>query len=141
MTTLYHFTCDHAHLLLGKTGTLLPGCLLNGPDPRHQHRHVEVPFQTSLVWATDLRYPNRDALGLTSYLLQCDRTAHRYRLLHDDETGMVPWTDVRRQMFTRGLGDVVYDLEEAPGVRPRHWWVSSRPVAVEYDPLPVGGAR
>lgn len=140
MTTLYHYTCAHSHTLLGKVGTLLPGLALMGPDPRHEHRHVDLPFQSSLIWATDLRYPNREALGLTSYLLACDRTTHRYRLLHDDDTGMVPWLEVRRQMFTRGLGATVYELEEPTGVRPRHWWVSSRPVAVEYDPVTVDSA-
>lgn len=136
--TLYHYTCDHAHLLLGRSGILLPGCLLNGPNPKHLHR--EIPFHAALVWATDLARPNRDALGLTSYLLDCDRTTHRYRIIRGDETGMVPWADVRRSMIARGMGDTVYFLEEAHDTRPRHWWVSSSPVSVEYDPVSVDGA-
>jgi len=72
--------------------------------------------------------PNRDALGLTMALTHCDRTAYRYRVT--DRTHAMRW------MFARSAirADLVAELEAAPGVRPRHWYVSTVPVPVEFDP-------
>lgn len=113
---LYHFTCDHGY----------------------QHIHAQVipaAWQTpraaggpgDYAWFTDLSVPQRDALGLTSHILSCDRTAHRYRAT--DTSGLVPWVSVRREH------PWAEELESAPGARPRHWFVSAKSVPVVYDPL------
>lgn len=130
---LWHYTCEHSHLLLGRTGVLLPGCMLTGATDVRADR--VLPFQTSLVWLTDLALPNRDALGLSMLYLTCDRTAHRYRV--EDVTDVVAWVDVRRSMVLRGMTDAVESLEDVPGVQPRHWFVSTQPVPVAYDPVRV----
>jgi hypothetical protein len=121
--TLYHFTCDHAWALLGNAGKLRPA----------RDQTTTLPdnwWPADYVWVTDLAHPIRDALGLTNTLgapAVCDRTAHRYRVT--DTADCVPWTVVRRTVQNPGL------LESAPGVRPRHWWVSPHWVPVVYDPL------
>lgn len=110
LPTLYHYTCDHGHQGIGSgTGVLLA---------------------RGLAWLTDLEVPIRDALGLTSVILSCDRTRHRYRAT-DALEHVRPWMEVRRQVPAAW----VEALETTPGAAPRHWWVSSWPVMVEYDPL------
>lgn len=79
-----------------------------------------------LVWLTDLDAPARDALGLTSHLIDCDRTQHRYRVT--DLTSVQHWLQVRRSHPLRD------ELEHARGARPMHWYVSLLPVSVIYDP-------
>lgn len=79
MTELWHFTCGH-----GRDGITDSGMLIVNPFAAS----TGVP---ELIWLTDLDVPIRDALGLTSNLLGCDRTAHRYRVT--DTTGCVPWID------------------------------------------------
>lgn len=115
MTILYHYTCGHTRVKLGsRTATLRPNTVPGLMSP--------------LVWLTDLDKPIADALGLTSLLLLCDRTEHRYRVT--DNTSAARWISVRRRHPLR------HALESAPGARPMHWWVSSLPVPVIYDPLP-----
>lgn len=117
MTTLYHYTCDDGHAAIGKVGVLRPG-----PD--------------GLIWLTDMRTPNRDALGLTMHILKCDRTRHRYRVT--DPSYAVPWIEYRKT-----LDDPWWraELEFADGARPRHWFVTTAPVPVEYDPIPRRSER
>lgn len=109
--TLYHYTCEHGYQGIGASpaGVLLPNA--------------------GLVWLTDLDVPVREALGLTSHTLSCDRTAYRYRaiaaLAH-----VRPWSQARRSVPR----DVREALESAPGVLPMHWWVSAWPVLVQFDP-------
>lgn len=117
--TLYHYTCEHAALDIGERGTLRP--------------HL------GLIWLTDLDVPMRDALGLTSNTLACDRTAFRYRVL-DDTPCMwwIGWSRLRQESWRPWVAE----LEAAPGVRPVHWWVSTAPVPVVADPTtnPTRGA-
>lgn len=109
MTTLWHYTCDHHHLQLGRRNVLTPG-------------------RDGFVWLTDLDHPYAAALGLTSVVLACDRTAHRYRVRYAADAR--PWTEVRRE-----VNPVRREaLESAPGVLPRHWWVATTLVPVVYDP-------
>jgi hypothetical protein len=107
MTVLYHYTCEH-----GRAG--IDGLLVPGPD--------------GFIWLTDMAYPNRDALGLTMNYTRCDRTRYRYRVT--DNSGAVPWTTVRRSARPAWREWI----EEAPGVRPRHWWIAIDPVPVVLDP-------
>lgn len=114
--TLYHFTCDHGHAQI--TERLIPASW-------QDNRADNGPGR--LVWMTDLAVPNRDALGLTSHILSCDRTAHRYRVT--SEVDIVPWLKVRRAYRW------AEELESAEGARPAHWFVSGVSVPVAYAPL------
>ena len=66
--TLYYYTCDHGRQLIGMRGKLKP------------HQHPLLSEWRPLVWLTDLKEPDAGALGLTSLMLDCDRTAWRYRI-------------------------------------------------------------
>jgi hypothetical protein len=116
--TLYHYTCDHGHTMLG-TGqaVLIPGS---------KQTDKQMPWTAQFVWLTDLDRPVRDALGLTSKILACDRTVHRYRVTNPEQ--VVRWVTVARG-YPRG------EIEAEPDARPMHWWVSRNPVAAVYDPL------
>jgi hypothetical protein len=107
--TLWHYTCDHGLAGIGK--------------PYGWAR----PFSDGVVWLTDLDAPVPDALGLTSHLLTCDRTAHRYRVV--DAWAASPWMEMR-PYWDPVRRDA---LEAAPGAMPRHWWVSPVPVRVRLD--------
>jgi hypothetical protein len=123
---LYHFTCDHGHLGIGESGLIVPASmLLSSPHG--------VPWTAVLVWCTDLERPSRDAVGLTSVVLPCDRMAHRYRV---DPTLATPWVEIRHRIRER-YPDDVDRLETTPGARPMHWWVSSVPLMADYDPVVV----
>lgn len=120
---LYHYTCDHGHALIGEDDVVVPATHQSGEA-------IGTPGE--YAWFTDLSVPIREALGLTSTILACDRTAHRYRVT--DAAGIIPWTAVRR-VYRWGLA-----LELAPRARPAHWFVATEPVAVVYDPIPARAA-
>lgn len=122
--TLYHYTCDHGHEALGESAVLLPAAT-RSDDVRFRYPGM---WPSQLVWLTDLARPNRNGLGLTMNWVVCDRTAHRYRVT--DDSLVMHWTDVARHL-SREQRDL---LEAAPGALPRHWWCSSGPVPVVYDP-------
>lgn len=116
MGNRYHYTCDHGRRSI--RGTVDPAATLGRYD-------VDGPW--IYAWFTDLTRPLRDALGLTSHILTCDRTAHRYRVT--DTRDLVHWTHVRRDH------PWAEELESAPMARPMHWWVARHPVPVTYDPV------
>jgi hypothetical protein len=102
---LFHYTCAHGRQRIGRRGYLLPG--LDG-----------------FLWMTDLDVPVREALGLTSKLLDCDRTQFRYAASVDEGGGVIPYLDYRHLLDpVRREG-----IEAAPGVLIRHWFVAARPV-------------
>ena len=107
-TRMYHYTCvDHGKPGIDKDGVVKP--------------HPTI----GLAWFTDLDVPHVSSLGLTDHLLDCDRTKVRYEVDPEDVT---PWMDVRR---TAALPSVLrVGLESCPGAMPRHWFVSTSPVAV-----------
>lgn len=105
---LFHYTCAHRFPQIRRAGKLIPN-----PQPMLGGR--------ALIWLTDLEWPARAALGLTSVTLKCDRTEYRIRL--EDPADVTPWVDVRRHLPFWG----VYALEHGDGVLPRHWWVSEVP--------------
>lgn len=93
MGRLYHYTCAHAAPLIERDGLLRP--------------HPQILLDnTPLIWFTDLEEPDRQALGLTSLTLNCDRTA--YRVVVDLEA--THWPKLARQ-FPAGRRQ----LEFAPG--------------------------
>ena len=112
MTTLYHYTCDHGAAGIARDGWVSP-----------LSDRVESPYpQADFAWFTDLDTPIREALGLTSHILSCDRTAHRFKVT--DATEVARYLDVRRNLPS------LHDLELAPGAMPAHWWIASEPVPV-----------
>lgn len=117
---LYHYTCDHGHQAIGAAGSILPGARLTDRP---------TPWPARFVWLTDLERPLRQALGLTSYVLSCDRTRFRYRAT--DTSMVAPWWAVARHLPR----EVREELEGAVGARPAHWYVSAEPVPVVFDPL------
>jgi hypothetical protein len=117
---LYHYCCEHSYQRIGRTGVLLPVHLFVTDKP--------VPWTGRLVWLTDMATPVRDALGLTSHILSCDRTTHRYRVT--DSTSVLPWVKAARTIPREQREDV----EGAPGAMPMHWYVSDVGVPVVYDP-------
>lgn len=106
--TLFHFTCDHGRAALEDSGLLRP----------NMHPLIGI----ALVWLTDLDAPFAEPLGLTSHMLQCDRTSHRYQVT--DASSCMPWL---RYEYRDPVLEPVWTM-------PRHWWVSESPVPVVYAP-------
>lgn len=111
---LYHFTCDHGAAGIHSDGYVRPAVDLTDK---------ELPLSGQFAWFTDLLIPDRNGLGLTSHILGCDRTAHRFRVT--DMTEVERWTNVRRYH-----PEMARELEFAPGAMPMHWWLSTKPVPV-----------
>lgn len=106
---LYHYCCRHSANEILKTMTVLPN----------------KGMMLKVGWFTDLDYPDRDALGLTSHMLDCDRASFRFTVTQHDL--VVRWGQVR----SHAPRAVVDALELAPGAYPAHWFVSPHPVAVQ----------
>lgn len=119
----FHFTCRHGHDRIGEAGTLLPACQLTDVIP-------EAWWPSRFVWLTDLPVPPLAALGFQRQSGGCDHLAHRYRVT--DASTVRAWTQVRRGLVrTRSV------LEDLPGVKLRHWYVSTLPVPVVLDDVRV----
>lgn len=128
---LWHYTCDHGRAGIGDVGVLRSSADLSAKSAAVAARDPAMRDLLSWCWLTDLDTPMRDALGLTSHLSKCDRTAHRYQVL-DGRAGIIRWTEARRY-FDAELRD---ELESAPGAMPMHWFVApSGVVRVVYLPL------
>ena len=121
---LWHYTCDHSREKIGLVGELLPASSLMN---LHQY---DSPL-SDFVWLTDLGTPDREALGLTSRILLCDRLAHRYRVTEGGHA--IWWMDLRRVLPWAWVDAV----ESAPGARPVHWWAAQDPVPVELAEIPA----
>lgn len=106
--TLWHFTCGHGYRAIGKRGILKP------------NPHPLLPELGPVVWLTVHPMPSRDAVGLSSRTLRCDRMAYRYRVRLQQP---VHWPDVR----DRAKPEILRDLE-AYG-EPETWWLAFEPVA------------
>lgn len=105
---LYHHTCEHAAEQIAESGYLVPlRQLVLGRD---------------LIWLTDQREADSQALGLTSKLLDCDRTAVCYQIETEDATPWPVWADAN------GVPDAALVLLET-GRKPETWWVAETPQA------------
>jgi hypothetical protein len=126
MTELYHYTCEHGHAALGAAGEVMPTAM---HTPAAVKR-VDDAWRALLgiSWFTDLDYPYRAALGLTSKTGICDRTVYRYRVL--DAAGVAPWLG----SAWRAQWPELRALELQEGSMPRHWYIATVPVAVELVP-------
>lgn len=119
---LYHYTCDHGAASIRATGWILP---LGDIAPVGL-----APGVPSLLWLTDLDRPNRLALGLTSISISCDRT--RYRFAIQPQPSITTWWRWRRAHPE--FAPFAARIEEQPGSRPKHWWVSEIAVPALEQP-------
>lgn len=103
--TLYHYTCEHGRRGLGTRGMLRPN-----PQP--------VLGGRPLIWLTDQSEPEREALGLTSRMLACDRLQFRYRVEADRAQRYLDWAARVSLPFSWRA-----ELEAIHGVRPETWFV------------------
>lgn len=97
---LWHYTCAHRAPMIRRDGLIRPT-----PD--------------GFAWFTDLDNPGREIIGLTMNYIKCDRLEFRFPV-ENDPAVIAPWMSIRRELPR----NYVYALEEAPGVMPRHWFVS-----------------
>jgi hypothetical protein len=81
-------------------------------------------WMLTIAWFTDLPEPMREALGLTSATLPCDRT--EWRVTVSDPSMLIPWSRFARD---RGVPRRQREDLERYG-RPAHWWVSEEPVPI-----------
>ena len=114
---LWHFTCSHGHIGIDRLGVLTP------------NRHPLMPALGPIVWLTSNSSPERNAVGLTSEMLPCDRMEYRYRVL--DPSHAVPWSTVRGRVRP----DVLEDLERF--AVPSSWWITTRPTAATLEEAPT----
>lgn len=103
----YHFTCEHGHVDITKSGVLLP------------HVHPFAPALGPLLWLTDLEDPTQESVGLTASWTKCNRLQYRYIV---QSKAVVHWFDIRE----RAPKWLVADLESFG--QPEHWLVVRRPV-------------
>lgn len=106
---LYHYTCHHARDQIVVSMILKPNKRSYG----------------KLLWLTDLDRPAVHALGLTSYMLNCDRIA--YKITVDTDLAR-PWTVWAHENKVPSL--VRLALDGSDGAQPRNWWISTEPVPV-----------
>jgi hypothetical protein len=107
---LFHYTCDHRIEAIRRDGQLVP--------------NWHPLLGEELVWMTSAT-ASREALGLTSHSLSCDRMAHR--LVVPEPVKALPWHEVVPFLPRAG----VMALQSARGIRTQTWWVSSVPQVVE----------
>jgi hypothetical protein len=119
---LYHYTCRDMAARIDRDGYL---------RPRPQ---LYVP--ADLLWLTDLPEPFREALGLTSLLLGCDRCEVRYEV---DTDAATPWLDWYRTLPGQAARHDAQALNNTSGALPRHWWVTTQPVPVTARTDTEGG--
>ena len=110
MSALYHYCCRHSAKLIVRSGALRP-------FPQPLLRGLPV------LWATDQETPDREALGLTMHMVQCDRTERRFTIPDYSTQLFTPWLDSP----VRLLVDDLANFEAAPR-DPTLWWVSILPV-------------
>ena len=72
-----------------------------------------------VLWLTPLDSPDREGLGLTSSILQCDRLDFRYTV---DDGDTEPWLESALRVEA-GLEAILALEVGAPGARPETWWV------------------
>jgi hypothetical protein len=106
---LYHYTCaEHGAVGIERDGIIKP------------NRHPWLRDLGPLVWLTDLDHAYAAPLGLTRYLVSCDRTAIRYPVFSSDIADLVFWPHLSGVARDRAA---VARLE-APPAWPSRWWVA-----------------
>lgn len=107
---LFHYCCSHSAKSIRRDRVLKP--------------HPQIVLDgRPMVWLTDLEVAGRDALGLTSVTLRCDRMQF-VATVEDDAPQR--WTTFAR-LLRREQREA---LEAYEGALPMHWWVSESPVPI-----------
>lgn len=114
MTTWWHYTCEHKVDDIEATGVVLP-----------QTQQTLGGLQ--VAWFTNMPSASRQALGLTSHMLNCDRMSHLFRVIPVDEHKVVEWARLRDKLSR----PMIVRLEAARGTRPMFWGVAAEAVQVE----------
>lgn len=82
-----------------------------------------------LIWAYDMSWPIKAALGDTTPVKEWGQVPVRFRLLEPEV--MIPWRDLQLVLHPNR----VWQLELAEGAQAGGWYASSRPrLAVEIAP-------
>lgn len=115
---LFHYTCDHGAAAVERDGLVVPSPLRS---PASTPSGVDG---AALVWLTDRATPSADALGLTSLIVDCDRTRWRVSV---HAPAAVPWLEWADRHRVRALYRM---LLTARGGEWRRWWVSEEPAVV-----------
>ena len=107
MAVLWHYTCAHVAARVARRGMLVP------------NRQLVLPGVPRLLWLTPADGPTfREALGLTSHYIRCDRMAFRYVVREHDAR---PFLDYARD---RGWSDREWRAELGQGAAdPALWYV------------------
>jgi hypothetical protein len=114
----WHWSCEHrAPAIAGDDFLLRP--------------HAQVMLgRTPLVWFTSSALASREALGLSSTRLRCDRMEHLFVVVDEDLDKVHTWEALKREpWFAPFLGGAQL-LEAARGTRPILWGVATEPVRV-----------
>jgi len=98
---LFHFTCDHAATKIIDYGAL-----------------IVHPYGYGVLWLTDLETPDALELGLTSFMVRCNRMAYRFEVDTDAQL-WTEWAHHHHVPLATRMG-----LDGNPGARPRNWWVT-----------------
>lgn len=107
--SLWHYTCQHGRDRIGYSGTL-------------------IPASYGVIWLTDMEQPDRDALGLTARMLQCDRTQYRYRVI--DRENVMHYPRARGRLVPIVVCE---QIESAHGALPMHWYICATPLRAVFD--------
>jgi len=106
---LIHFTCSHSAAKIEADRVLRPNPL--------SFRH--------LLWLTDLEQPDVLGLGLTSFMLRCNRTEWKVVVETDSAVKWTRWAHDNKVDFANRLG-----LDGNPGAMPLRWWVSESDIPI-----------
>jgi hypothetical protein len=126
--TLYHYTCGHGRDAIGDTGLVVP-IRISTPHAAATMDAGDHAWMADVAWFTDLPVVDRDALGLTSATIDCDRGEYRFRVL--DASLCTKYTEAWRSIPRRDH----LALSRAIGARPAHWFIARQPVPVCLDVL------
>ncbi|QBI98138.1 hypothetical protein SEA_FIREMAN_55 [Microbacterium phage Fireman] len=119
MTGWWHRTCEHRAPKIEADGFLL--------RPQAHPILGNLP----LVWLSSTPNATRAMLGLTSNTLECDRMAHLFKVVEEDESKIAWWGDVMRAPDMTPFLPGARRLMAVRGTRPGLWGVSADPIRVE----------
>ena len=120
MTTWFHFTCEHSAASIDAAGVIRPH-----PQP--------MLGNLPIVWLTPLRLARPAWLGMDparQEIVTCDRMAHVFQVLEEDERLVAWWGDLKRDARFEELLPAARRLDGARGARPGAWGVSSHELRV-----------
>lgn len=124
---LYHYSCAHRAPAIERDGVLKPGMAWRHYDAEllaHGEPMSGLWRAPAVLWLTDLETPDRKALGLTSTLIDCDRTQYRYTVQRTDD--VMPWRAFAA--WHGATAEWLRILED--GRQPEHWFVAVLPLPI-----------